>query len=462
VEKILLYNTLTRKKKEFGSIKKNKVGLYTCGLTVYNYAHIGNLRTYIFEDILRRVLEYNGYKVKHVQNITDVGHLTDDADQGEDKLEAAARKKNQDAWELAEFYTKVFKQNLNQLNILEPHIWCKATEHIKEQIKTIKKIAKNGFTYKTSDGIYFDTSKLPDYGSLTNQDFEQLKAGLRVAMGEKKNSTDFALWKFSKAEDKRQMEWGSPWGKGFPGWHIECSAMATHYLGVPFDIHCGGVDHVSIHHNNEIAQTKAAYGEQMANFWLHGEFLIIDDTKMAKSTGNFITLKTLMDKGYNPLSYRYFVLNTHYRQKLNLSWQALDSAQNALNNLYKSLSSLDNPRIGCAEYEVKFLKAINEDLNIPQALAVMWDMVKSDQPASAKLKSLFKFDKILGLGLEQKYKNIKDKLAKLPKEVQKLLDQRKTARQKQDWQKSDELRNKILELGYLVEDTKDGQKISLK
>lgn len=459
---IRLYNTLTRKKQEFKPVKKNKVGLYTCGLTVYNYAHIGNLRTYIFEDILRRALEYNGYKVKHVQNITDVGHLTDDADQGEDKLETAAKKAKKNVWELAKFYTQAFKQDLINLNILKPDIWCQATDHIKEQIKTIQKIAKNGFTYQTSDGIYFNTAKLKNYGKLTKQDVSQLKAGIRVAMGEKKNPTDFALWKFSNPKAKRQMEWPSPWGKGFPGWHIECSAMATHYLGVPFDIHCGGVDHIAIHHTNEIAQTEAAYGKNMANFWLHGEFLIIDDARMGKSEGNFITLKNLVAKGYNPLSYRYFVLNTHYRQKLNLSWRALDSAQNALKKLYKSLITLDRPKLGCAEYEAKFLAAINDDLNIPQALAVMWDMLKSPYPGSAKAQSLFKFDKVLGLKLEQEYKNIKDRLAKLPKAVNELIEQRKTARQQKDWNLSDELRDKILELGYQVEDTKAGQKISLK
>lgn len=462
MEKLFLYNTLTHKKQEFKSIKKNKVGLYTCGLTVYNYAHIGNLRTYIFEDILRRTLEYNSYKVKHIQNITDVGHLTDDADQGEDKLETAARREQKNAWALAEFYTNAFKDDLSKLNILFPTTWCKATDHIKQQIKTIKKIAKAGFIYQTNDGIYFDTSKLKNYGILTGQSSSELKAGIRVAMGAKKNPTDFALWKFSKTESKRQMEWNSPWGKGFPGWHIECSAMATHYLGVPFDIHCGGVDHIPIHHTNEIAQTKAAFDKNMANFWLHGEFLIINDTRMGKSEGNFITLKTLIDKGYSPLAYRYFVLNTHYRQKLNLSWDALDSAQNALNNLYKALSQLDSPKIGCAEYEAKFLAAINDDLNMPQALAIMWDLLKSDYPPSAKAQTLFKFDKVLGLNLEKEYKSIKDKLNKLPQEVKKILEQRKTARSKKDWQLSDRLRDKISNLGYLVEDTKEGQKISIK
>lgn len=304
--KIILYNTLTKKKEEFIPIKKKKVGLYTCGPTVYNYAHIGNLRTYVFEDILRRTLEFNGYQVNHIENITDVGHLTDDADQGEDKMEKAAQKEKKNAWELSKFYTKAFRRDIKLLNIQEPHTWCKATDHIDEQIATIKKIINNGYTYQTTDGIYFDTSKMPTYGDFARLDIKNLQAGARIDIGEKKNPTDFALWKFS-GKEKRQMEWDSPWGVGFPGWHIECSTMSTKYLGAPFDIHCGGIDHIPVHHTNEIAQTWAADKKKMANYWLHGEFLVIDENRMGKSQGNFITLQTLIDKRYNPLAYRYLI-----------------------------------------------------------------------------------------------------------------------------------------------------------
>ena len=293
---LYLYNTLTRRIEEFKSIKKNNVGLYTCGPTVYNFAHIGNLRTYVFEDILKRALAYNDYKVKHVMNITDVGHLTDDADEGEDKMEKGSAREGKTAWELAEFYTHAFRLDMEQLNIIKPSIWCRATDHIKEQINLIKKLEKKGFTYATSDGIYFDTSKLKDYGKLANLQNQELRAGVRVDVGDKRSTTDFALWKFSPKLQKRQMEWKSPWGVGFPGWHIECSAMAMKYLGETFDIHCGGVDHIPVHHTNEIAQSEAAYDSSLANFWMHGEFLLMGNDKMAKSGDNFVTLQTLKEK----------------------------------------------------------------------------------------------------------------------------------------------------------------------
>ncbi len=363
------------------------------------------------------------------------------------------------AWEIADFFTQKFKEDIKRLNIQEPHIWCKATDHIKEQIETIKKIEAAGYTYRTADGIYFDTSKLKNYGELARLNPQQLKAGARVEMGEKKNPTDFALWKFSPRDKRRQMEWDSPWGKGFPGWHIECSTMSTKYLGAPFDIHCGGIDHIPIHHTNEIAQTWAAEGKKMANFWLHGEFLVIDEKRMGKSEGNFITLQTLIDKGYHPLAYRYFVLNAHYRQKLNFSWSALDFAQHSLENLYRLVGELAEPKIGCAEYENKFLQAINDDLNTPQALAIVWDLLKSDYPPSAKAASLFKFDQVLALDLEKKFKEIQEKIKELPQQVQQLLKKRQQARERKNWQLSDELRAKIEEFGYIVEDTPTGQKI---
>jgi len=304
---------------------------------VYNFAHIGNLRTYLFEDILKRVLNYFDFTVEHVMNITDVGHLTDDADSGEDKMEKAARQEQKNAWEIADFYTQSFKKDLASLNIIEPATWCKATEYIPEQIEVIKKIEANGFTYRTDDGIYFNTSKLDDYGELARLDIKGLQAGHRIELGQKKNPTDFALWKFSNPNEKRQMEWSSPWGTGFPGWHIECSAMSTHFLGLPFDIHCGGIDHIPVHHTNEIAQTKAAEHKPMANFWLHSEFLVINEARMGKSANNFITISTLKEKNIIPLAYRYFVLGTHYRQKLNFSWEALLQAQESLFNIYEQI-----------------------------------------------------------------------------------------------------------------------------
>jgi len=332
-----LYNTLSRKKEVFKPLKNKLVKLYTCGPTVYWYAHLGNLRTYIFEDILKRVLKYQGFKVIHLMNITDVGHLTSNQDIGEDKIEIAARKEKKSAWQIANFYTKKFKEDLKALNIIPPNLWAKATDYIKEQIDLIKILEKKGFTYKIEDGIYFDTSKLKTYGRLWPKKMK-IKAGARVEMVKgKKNPTDFALWKFSPKNIKRQMEWDSPWGKGFPGWHTECVAMAIKNLGINFDIHCGGVDHVLIHHTNEIAQSEAAFGKILARFWLHGEFLLLKEGRMGKSEGNIITLADLKEKGFNPLAYRYLCLNSHYRSKLIFSWKALKGAQNALINLSEEI-----------------------------------------------------------------------------------------------------------------------------
>ncbi len=453
---IKLYNTLTKQKQTFKPLTKNQVGLYTCGLTVYNFAHIGNLRTYIFEDVLKRTLVLNGFKVKHVQNITDVGHLTDDADQGEDKVEKMAKNEKRTAWEIAEFYTQAFKKDLVLLNIIFPNIWCKATDHIETQINAIKKIEKNGYTYKTSDGLYFDTSRLPDYGLLSAINKAQLQPGKRVAMGEKKNSTDFALWKFSKPSDKRQMEWDSPWGRGFPGWHIECSAMANHYLGIPFDIHCGGIDHISIHHNNELAQTKAAEGKLMANYWLHCEFLLINDDKMAKSKDNFITLQTIVDQKILPAAYRYLTLNTHYRQKINFTWHSLKQAQSALLKIYNHLQNFTATGKILSDYQAKFLTAINDDLNTPQALAVLWDLLKSNESLNDKTATIFYFDKVFGLNLEKNLKNYK-KNSNLATEIKKILTNRATARKNKNWDLADELRKKIIQAGYTIVDTKSEQ-----
>ncbi|MBI2038090.1 MAG: cysteine--tRNA ligase [Candidatus Magasanikbacteria bacterium] len=454
-----IYNTLSRKTEEFNAIKKNKVGLYTCGPTVYNYQHIGNLRTYVFEDILKRVLLYNNYKVKHIMNITDVGHLTSDADTGEDKMEKGAAREGKTAWQIAKLYTKIFKKDLEDLGIIFPNKFTKATDNIKEQINLIKKLEKKGFTYKTGDGIYFNTSRLPDYGKLARLDKQELKAGARVDMGEKKNITDFALWKFSPHDQKRQMEWKSPWGIGFPGWHIECSAMAAKYLGQPFDIHCGGIDHIPVHHTNEIAQSEAAEGKPLANYWMHGEFLVLDGAKMSKSSGEFLTLGEIKKKGFSPLAYRYLLLQTHYRKQLTFSWEALQAAQNGLNHLYNIVASWDKPKIGCAEYEKNFLEAVNDDLDMPRALAIMWEMIKDPIfPTSTKKRTILKFDRVLGLGLGK----IKKYKTKLSADTQTLIEKRNTARSEKNWKESDNLRKQIEDLGYAVEDTPEGTKVVKK
>jgi len=450
------YNTLHRKKEEFKPIKKGRVGLYTCGPTVYDFSHIGNLRTYIFEDILRRTLEYNGYEVKHIMNITDVGHLTSDEDTGEDKVEKAAREKKKSAWQIAEFYTEQFKKDLADLNIEPAEVMPKATDHIKEQITLIKKLEQKGFTYKTSDGIYFDTSKFKNYGKLGKIDIKGLKKGARVKEGEKKNLTDFALWKFSprlhSGQARRQMEWKSPWGVGFPGWHIECSAMSVKYLGQPFDIHAGGIDHIPVHHQNEIAQSEAAYDKPLANYWVHGGFLVAKQKKMAKSEGAFITLKTLKEKGFNPLAYRFFVLGTHYRKPLNFSWTALEAGEKGLKNLYNQLRNLGNKggKIN-KKKKNKFLKKINDDLNAPQALAVMQKILKSKLSNGDKLATLLDFDKILGLRLMEAAKPVK-----IPKKIKELAEKREKLRKEKKWSEADELRQQIKKLGYQIEDTKRG------
>jgi len=458
-----LYNTFTRKKEVFSSIKKGKVGLYTCGPTVYGYPHLGNIRTYIFEDILKRVLSYNGYDVKHVMNITDVGHLTNDRDMGEDKIEKEAKKEGKTAWEIADFYTKVFKEDLKKINVIYPDIFCKATDNIKEQIEMIQKLEYKDFTYKTSDGIYFDTSKVADYSKLSHQKLEDLKEGARIEINEeKKNHTDFALWKFSLKDSKREMEWPSPWGVGFPGWHIECSAMSVKYLGEQFDIHCGAVDAINIHHTNEIAQTESATGKKpWVNFWMHGGFVNMSGgRKMSKSAGDNVTLSsTFVEKGISPLVYRFATLFTHYRKPMEWSDDITISATNGFENLYAKISNLGDV-IGKVnlEWKNKFITAINDDLNMSQALAVLNEMLKSSILNSDKLATALDFDKVFGLKLNDA---IKTKFT-IPTEVKKLVDEREKARKEKNWAKSDELRDKIMGLGYEIKDTSSGQQITKK
>ncbi|MFA6171859.1 MAG: cysteine--tRNA ligase [Patescibacteria group bacterium] len=453
--KLQLYNTLTRKKEEFTPIQDKKAGLYTCGPTVYNYAHIGNLRTFLFEDVLKRVLVYNGYKVKHVMNITDVGHLTGDRDMGEDKIETGAKREGKTAWEIAEFYTEAFLKDLKALNILLPDIMPKATDHIKEQIEMISALEKKGYTYITSDGVYYNTSKFKGYNQLSHKNLSTLKEGARVEKNdEKKNPTDFALWKFTPKEVKRQMEWDSPWGKGFPGWHIECSAMSVKYLGKQFDIHCGGVDHIDIHHTNEIAQTEAATGvAPWVKTWMHGAFLIIGGgKKMAKSEGNFLTLENaIIKKGLNPLAFRFAALQTHYRKPMEYSEESMLSAQKGLLHLYnqvREFSRFKTKKSINAEYKEKFLRAINDDLNMPRAMAVVQDLLKSKITGEEKMATVMDFDKVLGLNLSRALSEEES----LPDDIQALADQRKKAREEKDWKKSDDLRDKLNSLGYSVED----------
>ena len=452
---IILFNTLTREKEVFSPIKK-VVGMYTCGPTVYFFAHIGNLRTYIFEDVLKRVLYYNDLKVRHVMNLTDVGHLTGDRDMGEDKMEKESKKEGKTAWEIADFYAKAFFKDTDRLNIIKPDIICKATEHIKEQLEMIAVLEKKGFTYKTTDGIYFDTSKVEDYTKLSHQNLEALKEGARIEKNdEKKNATDFALWKFSPTTgEKRQMEWPSPWGVGFPGWHLECSAMSLKYLGNHFDIHCGAVDFINLHHTNEMAQTESATGvKPWVNFWLHGEFLNLDKgRKMSKSSGDFVTLSnTLLEKGMDPLVLRFICLNTHYRKVIEWNDEMAVSSSHAFDVLKRKIANLGE-KAGKVntEWKDKFISAINDDLNMPQALAVLNEMLKSDLLPTNKLATALDFDKVFGL----KFDSIKEeKTQEIPQEIQKLTQERKIARQNKDWGRSDEIRKQIEKKGYSVKDS---------
>jgi cysteinyl-tRNA synthetase len=450
-----LFDTYTRSVRHFEPLRPPEVGLYTCGPTVYDYAHLGNLRTYLFEDILRRVLEFNGYRVKHVMNLTDVGHLVSDADTGEDKMEKGSRRTGRSAWEIAESYTQAFKGDLSHLNILEPTIWCRATDHISEQIETIQCIEAQGLTYRTSDGIYFDTSQLPTYGELARLDIKGLQAGIRVDMGEKRHPTDFALWKFSPPDQKRQMEWESPWGVGFPGWHIECSAMSTKYLGPFFDIHCGGEDHISVHHPNEIAQTEACHGTRLANFWLHGSFLQLDDAKMAKSAGDFLRLQTVVERGYDALAYRFFCLSAHYHATLNFTWEGLDGAATALHRLRTAAYEWGSAGTVDVGYVDRFREQINDDLNMPRALALTWDLVKSQLPASTKKATLVQFDRVLGLRLAE-WQAVE---AAVPDAILALVQQRQRARVEKRWREADALREQVKAAGYDIDDTPQGPRL---
>ncbi len=462
---VILYNTLTRKKEEFQPIEDKKVRIYTCGPTVYSYAHIGNFRSYIFMDNLRRVLEYNGYTLKHVMNITDVGHLESDADEGEDKMEKAARKENKDPYEIAKFYADIFFKDMGRLHIERPEIIAKATEHIPEMIAFVEQLIQNGYAYETSKAIYFDISKLDKYPVLSNRKLDDQIAGARVEVDpEKRSPYDFAVW--IKAPINHIMKWESPWGLSYPGWHLECSAMSRKYLGDVFDIHTGGVDHVPTHHENEIAQSKGCTGKIPAKIWMHVEFLQVDGGKMSKSLGNTYTLDQLQEKGIEPLAYKLFCYTAHYRTKLNFTFDSAISSQKALNRLRRAYQEHEEalvigiPTNEIQDYKKRFLEAVNDDLNMPLAMGIIWEIARKDIKAREWADLLLDFDKVLALDLENSKSYLEEeKKIELPEEIQKWVEERKIARQNKDWEKSDELRDKIIEAGYIVKDTKEGMTV---
>lgn len=450
-----VWNSLHKQEEIFEPLHPGKVGLYTCGPTVYNPLTLGNWRAFLFEDTLKRFLMWSDFQVNHVMNITDVGHLVGDGDEGEDKVEREAAKRGMSAWELARFHETAFLEDMDRLNIVRPTVLPRATEHIPEQIALVQQLERGGFTYRTSDGIYFDTHAFPAYGALSGQRLEEKEAGARVAVNvEKRNPSDFALWKFSPHADtsiKRQMEWESPWGVGFPGWHIECSAMSVKYLGQPFDIHCGGVDHIPVHHENEIAQSEAATGEPLARYWMHNEFLLIDGGRMGKSLGNAYTLQDVMGKGFDPLAYRYFCLGAHYRSKLNFTWDGLMGASQALKKLRFALHACAPGSVLDQKVLASFREALETDLNTPQALAVLWDFLKSSASPEVKGATIEKMDEVFGLGLHQEI----GKRIEIPYEIQVLAEERQVARTKKDWAESDRLRLQLKQRGWMVEDRGD-------
>ena len=456
---IFFTNTLTRKKEIFKPIDEKEVRIYSCGPTVYKDATIGNMRTSIFQDVLRRVLRYNGYKIKHVMNITDVGHLVSDGDEGEDKMIKSAREEHKSPAEIADYYTKLFFEDLKNLNIETPEIVCKATDHIPDMLKYVETLMEKGYAYETSTAIYFDISKLDKYPVLSNLNLEEQKAGARVEVDpEKKSPYDFALW--IKAPENHLMKWDSPWGPSYPGWHIECSAMGQKYLGEQFDIHTGGIDLIPTHHENEIAQSKGYCGKIPARYWLHGEYLLINGGKMSKSLGNVYLLKDIINRGYNPLSYRLFSYSSHYRNKLNFTWEGIEASQKSLERLKQGYQAhlngkdeVEDEKVN--EYEERFHKAINDDLNMPLAMGVVWEVIRNDKKSPELAKLLLKFDSVLGLKIDEK-EEIKQEI---PKEILELIEERKKAREDKNWEESDRIRDLIKEKGYEIKDTKEGTEV---
>ena len=469
---LTLYNTLTRRKEVFEPLEPGKVGIYTCGPTVYADAHVGNLRSYIFPDVLKKTLRRLGYAVTHVINITDVGHLTSDEDTGEDKIERAARSAGRTAREIADEHEEHFHTDLQRLHIESADRFPKATDHIPEQIALIEQLEAKGATYRTGDGIYFDTAEFPDYGRLARVRVEGLQEGARVEMGGKRHKTDFALWKFSPPDVQRQMEWDSPWGRGFPGWHVECSAMSMKYLGQTFDIHTGGTDHIPVHHTNEIAQSECATGRAFVRYWMHGEFLVLgEERRMGKSEGNPITLEELIGQGFDPMAFRYLALNSHYRSFLNFSTEALQGADTALTGLRRLVREalpederaasgrlqreavLDPPAPGSPQEEL--LAALCDDLNAPKALGILWTAMRNESLAAQdKLAVAALAEQILSLGLFD-FARLEQRAA-IPPDIEELAARRWAARQAKDFAESDRLRDALAESGYTVRDRKDG------
>ena len=454
---IYFYNTLTHSKDKFKPLDEKEVKIYSCGPTVYKDATIGNMRTNIFQDNLRRTLEYNGFKVKQAMNITDVGHLVSDGDEGEDKMIKSAKQEGKTPLEIANYYTKLFFRDLERLNIEIPEIICKATDNIQDMLKVVEELVKKGYAYETSTAIYFDISKLDKYPVLSNLDVENQKAGARVEVDtEKRNPHDFAVW--IKAPENHLMKWDSPWGPSYPGWHIECSVMSQKYLGEVFDIHTGGIDLIPTHHENEIAQSKGMCGKIPANYWMHGEFLLINGGKMSKSLGNVYLLQDIVDRGYDPLVYKLFCYSIQYRKKLNFTWEGMDSAKTALDRLREAYQKHLNGTEDVAEeliskYEKDFNEAINDDLNMPVAMSVVWEVAKRTEKSKKLAELLKKFDRVLGIKIDE-YKE-----EEIPEDIKELLTKRAEARKNKDWTESDKLRDLIKEKGYIVKDSKEGQTV---
>ena len=463
-----VFNTMGRSLQRFVPLRDHKVGFYGCGPTVYNFAHIGNLRTYVFEDILVRTLRRFGYEVTHVMNITDVGHLSGDDDTGEDKMLKSARERGKTVLEIAKFYTDAFFKDEERLNIVRPSIVCKATEHIGDMIALIQRIEANGYTYFAGGNLYFDVSKFEHYGELAGLKLDQLKAGARVDVDpNKRNPYDFVLW-FTKSKFENQaLLWDSPWGKGYPGWHIECSAMSMKYLGEQFDIHAGGVDHIAVHHTNEIAQSEAAIGHRWVNYWMHAEFLVLDKGKMSKSLGNFLTLQTLIDKGYDPLDYRYFCLGGHYRSQLSFSWEGLDQARAARLSLVDKVISLkemagaparlDTLGERAEQYRSAFDEALSDDLAMPRALAQVWTMLKDNEIPSAEALALaLDMDTVLGLNLAAAKKKESSVDAEMVRWIEERIQARAVAKKARDFAAADAIRNELKAKRVQLEDRADG------
>ena len=454
---IYFYNTLTHSKDKFKPLDEKEVKIYSCGPTVYKDATIGNMRTNIFQDNLRRTLEYNGFKVKQVMNITDVGHLVSDGDEGEDKMIKSAKQEGKTPLEIANYYTKLFFRDLERLNIEIPEIICKATDNIQDMLKVVEELVKKGYAYETSTAIYFDISKLDKYPVLSNLDVENQKAGARVEVDtEKRNPHDFAVW--IKAPENHHMKWDSPWGPSYPGWHIECSVMSQKYLGEVFDIHTGGIDLIPTHHENEIAQSKGMCGKIPAHYWMHGEFLLINGGKMSKSLGNVYLLQDIVDRGYDPLVYKLFCYSIQYRKKLNFTWEGMDSAKTALDRLREAYQkhlngTEDVPEELISKYEKDFNEAINDDLNMPVAMSVVWEVAKRTEKSKKLAELLKKFDRVLGIKIDE-YKE-----EEIPEDIKELLTKRAEARKNKDWTESDKLRDLIKEKGYIVKDSKEGQTV---